>query len=129
MTDPATDVADHDKQGMWTGSRSHFPLSDRVDASRADLLNKFEDAPLARHDLELQLVVSSLRGSSRIPRYVLVRRATSEWQVVQISPHRGGAPALVSPRVFTRQDDAERFVLNLRIQALGTPLPATEGEG
>ena len=105
-------------EGMWKGESSSYPLTDRIDPARTDLFRDFENAPLSRHDLELQLLISGIRGSARLPRYVLVRESIGRWRIAAMSLKRGGAPKLVSPRVFDDQNDAERFVFNIRLQQL-----------
>ena len=112
-------------EGMWKGESSSFPLTDKIDPTRADLFREFENAPLHRHDLELQLLISGIRGSARLPRYVLVRQGFGRWCVAAMSNQRGGQPTLVSPRVFDNQDAAERFVFNLRLKELAA-LDSTE---
>jgi hypothetical protein len=104
---------------MWKGSSERLELGDHLDFGRTDLFAAFEADPLARHDLELQLLVSGVRGSGRIPRMVLARVAPGRWQVIRIAAERGGAPELVSPRVFDDLRDAERYVFGLRLQLLG----------
>ena len=56
---------------MWKGSSDAIELTDVVDGTRTDLFERFERDPLARHDLEVQALVSGVRGSARIPRLVL----------------------------------------------------------
>lgn len=111
--------------GMWKGSSELLSLTDEVDATRTDLLADFDRDPLGRHDLELQLMVSGVRGSARIPRLVLARHGHGRWVVVEIAARRGGEPRIVSPRVFDDLRDAERYVFSLRLQLLGD-LPQTQ---
>lgn len=103
---------------MWKGSNDRLELSDRPDYDRTDLFDGFDADPLGRHDLELQLLVSGVRGSARIPRLVLARVAPGRWRVIRIAAERGGAATLIGPRVFDDLRDAERFVFGLRLQLL-----------
>jgi hypothetical protein len=48
---------------MWKGSNDAIELTDVVDGTRTDLFERF--------DLEVQALVSGVRGSARIPRLVL----------------------------------------------------------
>jgi hypothetical protein len=104
--------------GMWKGSSDQLSLTDVVDGTRTDLFADFDRDPLGRHDLELQLLVSGVRGSARIPRLVLARQEHGRWVVIEVTDRRGGAPLLVTPRVFDELRDAERFVFALRVQLL-----------
>ncbi len=104
---------------MWKGSSEQLELNDRPDFGRSDLFRVFEADPLARHDLELQLLVSGVRGSARIPRLVLVRVGPGQWQVTRIAAERGGTATRVSPQLFDDIRDAERYVFSLRLQLLG----------
>lgn len=113
--------------GSWTGRHQELPVSDEVDAGRADLFRAFAAAPRARHDLELQLLVSGVRGSRRIPRFVLVRVGTGRWRVARMPAERGAEPTLVGGRVFEDLDDAERYVMDLRLSLLAD-LPDTGEE-
>lgn len=113
--------------GMWKGSSDVLALSDRVDGTRADLLDEFDRDPLGRHDLELQLTVSGVRGSARIPRFALARIDHGRWQVVRTSGRRGGPLHAVSPRVFDDLRDAERYVFGLRLQLLSELDSPAEG--
>lgn len=104
--------------GMWKGSSDQLSLTDVVDGTRTDLFADFDRDPLGRHDLELQLLVSGVRGSARIPRLVLARQEHGRWVVIEVADRRGGAPRLVTPRVFDELRDAERFVFAVRVQLL-----------
>lgn len=107
---------------MWKGSSDLLELTDHPDFSRSDLFSAFDSDPLGRHDLELQMLVSGVRGSSRIPRFVLSRvgamHCSRRWVIVQISAARGGEATLVSERIFDDICKAERFVFDLRLQLL-----------
>ena len=103
---------------MWKGSNSELELSDSVDPSRTDLLDDFDRDPLGRHDIELQLMVSAIRGSSRIPRFVLGQVEFGRWIVLQVAETRGGEPTRISDDVFDDLRAAERFVFALRLQLL-----------
>ena len=109
---------DDNAAGMWKGSSDVLELTDVVDGSRTDLFEMFERDPLARHDLELQVLVSGVRGSNRIPRLVVAQVARGRWTVFEIRRERGAEPRQVSPRVFDELRDAERFVFNLRLHWL-----------
>lgn len=107
---------------MWKGSSELLEMTDHPDFTRSDLFSAFEADPLGRHDLELQMLVSGVRGSSRIPRFVLSRVGEVDgggrWVVVRISAVRGGDAVLVSGRIFDDIPKAERFVFDLRLQLL-----------
>jgi hypothetical protein len=103
---------------MWKGGGGAFELTDVVDGTRTDLFERFERDPLARHDLEVQALVSGVRGSARIPRLVLARVAGGGWLLTEIGSRRGDPPRIVSPRVFSDLRDAERFVFTLRLSLL-----------
>ena len=103
---------------MWKGSSDAIELTDVVDGTRTDLFERFERDPLARHDLEVQALVSGVRGSARIPRLVLSRVAGGGWLLTEIGSRRGDPPRIVSPRVFGDLRDAERFVFSLRLSLL-----------
>ena len=105
---------------MWKGSSAAIELTDVVDGTRTDLFERFSRDPLARHDLEVQALVSGVRGSARIPRLVLARVAGGGWLVTEIGARRGDAPRIVSPQVFDDLRDAERFVFSLRLALLGS---------
>ena len=117
MTDQ-TIPADGELTGMWKGRSDALVLTDEVDATRTDLLAQFERDPLGRHDVELQLLVSGVRGSSRIPRLVLSQLEHGRWLVTEIAGRRGAEPRIVTPRVFDDLRDAERYVFGLRLQLL-----------
>jgi len=104
--------------GMWKGSNDLLTLTDEVDATRTDLLADFDRDPLGRHDIELQMMVSGVRGSARIPRLVLAQLDYSRWVIVEIAGERGAEPRILSPRVFDDLRDAERYVFALRLQLL-----------
>lgn len=103
---------------MWKGSSGAIELTDVVDGTRTDLFDRFDRDPLARHDIELQALVSGVRGSARIPRLVLSRVAGGGWLLTEIGTSRGDPPRIVSPRVFTDLREAERFVFSLRLAML-----------
>ena len=103
---------------MWKGHSDALELSDIVDGTRTDLFDRFLAAPFARHDLELQLMVSSMRGSARIPRIVLAQAGERRWVVTQIAAERGARPELVTAREFDDLEDAERFVFDYRLRLL-----------
>lgn len=103
---------------MWKGHSERLELTDRPDFTRTDLFGRFESDPLARHDLELQLLVSGVRGSARIPRLVLARSAQHHWVVTRIAARRGAPAELVTPRLFDDLRAAERYVFGLRLQLL-----------
>jgi hypothetical protein len=103
---------------MWKGHSDALELSDTVDPTRTDLFDRFLAAPFARHDLELQLLISSVRGSARIPRIVLSQVSEHRWVVTQIAAERGARPELVTPREFDDLEDAERFVFEYRLRLL-----------
>ena len=74
---------------MWKGRSDAIELTDVVDGTRTDLFERFERDPLARHDLEVQALVSGVRGSARIPRLVLARVAGGGWLLTEIGARRG----------------------------------------
>ena len=76
------------------------------------------DKDLGRHDIELQLMVSAIRGSGRIPRFVLGQVEFGRWIVLQVAETRGGEPTRISDDVFDDLRAAERFVFALRLQLL-----------
>ena len=103
---------------MWKGSSDAIELTDVVDGTRTDLFERFERDPLARHDIEVQALISGVRGSARIPRLVLSRVGGGGWLLTEIGPRRGDPPRIISPRVFDDLRDAERFVFSLRLAML-----------
>ena len=104
---------------MWKVTSGRLEPSDTVDFDRTDLFADFVRDPLARHGVELQRLVSGLRGSGRLPRFVLARLAPARWQIIAVSPERGSAPTLVTPRIFDDLRAAEHYVFELRLQLLG----------
>jgi hypothetical protein len=104
--------------GMWKGKSTVLTLTDEVDATRTDLIADFERDPLARHDVELQVLVSGVRGSARIPRLVLSQLDFGRWVVTEIAATRGAEPRQLLPRVFDDLRDAERYVFSYRLQLL-----------
>ena len=114
--------------GMWKGSSDVLALTDHVDATRTDLLNEFDRDPLCRHDLELQLLVSGVRGSGRIPRIALARLEHGRWLVVRTAGRRGAPLEIVTPRVFDDLRDAERYVFALRLQLLSELAAPDDGD-
>lgn len=119
---------DENLTGMWKGSSDIIQLTDHVDAGRTDLFEAFDRDPLARHDIELQTMISGVRGSSRIPRFVLSRVEFGRWLVTQISAERGGPATIVSPQIFDDARDAERYVFQLRLGLLRNLAPASSEE-
>lgn len=115
---------------MWTAGSALLPLTDRIDATRTDLLERFDRDPLAIHNLELQVLVSGIRQSARLPRIVLSRVDHGRWLVTEIGAGRPGRPRILSPRVFDDQREAERFVFNHRLALLAAlddaETPSTE---
>jgi hypothetical protein len=118
---------------MWKGSSEVLELTDDLDFGRTDLFTTFARDPLARHDLELQMFVSGLRGSARIPRFVLARAGEGHghgrWLVIRVSPERGGQAAVETPRVFDDLRDAERYVFERRLELLGALDAAATDDG
>jgi hypothetical protein len=95
-----------------------YEIPDRIDPGRTDLREQFLADPLGRHDLDLQLVVGAMRSSRAIPRWILVvTQPGSAWMVAEAG-RRGEPPRLLADRVFTDRAEAERFVFELRWQAL-----------
>lgn len=107
---------------MWKGTSDLLELTDHPDFTRSDLFSAFAADPLGRHDLELQMLVSGVRGSARIPRFVLSRlgegNGAGRWVIARISAERGGDSTLVTERIFDDIRTAERFVFDLRLQLL-----------
>lgn len=103
--------------GAWGGRNKPLPVSDDIDLTRTDLVRIFEAAPRARHDLEVQLLASGVRGSRKVPRLVLVRIGEQQWRIARVAEVRGGEPELYD-REFDDKDDAERYVMNLRLSLL-----------
>jgi hypothetical protein len=101
----------------WFWNRS-VPVNDSPDPTRVDLFERFFRNPRGRHDLEVQALVSGVRGSVRIPRFILARVDRQRWQVLKLPSHRGMAPEIVGGQMFSDRDDAERFVMNLRLSLL-----------
>jgi hypothetical protein len=108
------------------GRSDAIELTDVVDGTRTDLFERFERDPLARHDLEVQALVSGVRGSARIPRLVLARVAGGGWLLTEVGARRGEPPRLVSPRVFGDLRDAERNAFSLRLALLAALGPERE---
>lgn len=118
MTDESSIAEGATLTGMWKGRSDALVLTDEVDATRTDLIADFERDPLGRHDIELQMMLSGVRGSSRIPRLVLAQIEHGRWVLTEIARRRGAEPRLVTPRVFDDLRDAERYVFSLRLQLL-----------
>ncbi len=127
-----TDIIEHAEAGaltgMWKGESDILVLSDVVDATRTDLIADFERDPLGRHDVELQMMVSGVRGSARIPRLVLAQLDHGRWVIVEIAATRGAEPRILSPRVFDDLREAERYVFSYRLQLLAGLATGSEEE-
>jgi hypothetical protein len=101
-----------------------FSVPERVDATRTDLRDEFMADPYGRHSLDLQLPLAAMRSSRDLPRWVLLTREPGRsWLLAQAPRQRGELPRVVADLVFTNRADAERYVFDLRWQALSAEGP------
>lgn len=104
-----------------------FDIPDRIDPARTDLRAEFMADPLGRHSLDLQLLLGLMRGSPRLPRWILlVSKPGESWLLAEAAP-RGEPPRIVPGREFTSLADAERHVFDLRWQALTAAAAGDQG--
>jgi hypothetical protein len=89
----------------------------RLDPARTDLRDEFMADPLGRHSLDLELALGAMRGSQALPRWILIATEPGHRWVLGIAGRRG-EPTRVLPEVFTDLAAAERYVFDLRWQAL-----------
>jgi hypothetical protein len=95
-----------------------YEIPTRIDPRRTDLRAEFMADPFGRHSLDLQLVLGAMRGSRTLPRWILlVTRPGGSWVVAQAG-RRGEPPRILDGQVFTDRAEAERYVFDLRWQAL-----------
>jgi N,N-dimethylformamidase len=101
-----------------------FTIPDRLDPARTDLRDEFMADPLGFHSPELQLALGAMRSSQDLPRWVLVTTERGQsWLLAEAGPR--GEPLRILPEpVFTDLADAERYVFDLRWQALTSADPA-----
>ncbi|HEX5292860.1 MAG TPA: N,N-dimethylformamidase beta subunit family domain-containing protein [Streptosporangiaceae bacterium] len=104
-----------------------FTIPDRLDPARTDLRAEFMADPLGYHSPELQLALGAMRSSRELPRWVLVTvQPGRSWRLAEAG--RRGEPLRILPEpLFTDRAEAERYVFDLRWQALTTDQPARRG--
>jgi hypothetical protein len=98
--------------------QSQFELTDRIADAHPDLVAAFDRDPLARHDIELQLLVSGIRGSIRVPRLVLLKVGSNQWQLAEAPMARGEPCTLMTEQVFNDIETAERAAMAIRLDVL-----------
>ena len=79
-----------------------------IDASRKDLVEEFRKTPVGHQSVELQKMMSVMRGERFPGKHVLIcTKPFKEWRLAQLSGVRGDPPEVVegvgkidSPRIF-----------------------------
>jgi N,N-dimethylformamidase len=101
-----------------------FSIPDRLDPARTDLRDEFMADPLGYHSPDLQLALGAMRSSRLLPRWVLVTvQPGRAWLLAEAGP-RGDPLRILPEPLFTDRAEAERYVFDLRWQALTTDQPA-----
>jgi hypothetical protein len=111
--------------GVGTGE---YQIPARLDPARTDLRDEFMADPLGRHSLDLELALGAMRGSQALPRWILIATEPGRRWVLGIAGRRG-EPSRVLPEVFTDLAEAERYVFDLRWQALISPGGDSSSDG
>jgi N,N-dimethylformamidase len=91
-----------------------FRLPDRVDPSRADLVDEFWRTPLGRHSEELQLLLGRLRSDTQRAPCLVVQSVAAGWTVLAPPARRGSGPTPLA--TLSSREDAERFAFRRRWQ-------------
>ena len=99
----------------------------RLDPARTDLRDEFMADPLGRHSLDLELALGAMRGSQVLPRWILIVTEPGRRWVLGIAGRRGEPTRVLPGREFTDLAEAERYVFDLRWQAL-TSTGGTDGD-
>jgi hypothetical protein len=101
-----------------------YHIPEKLDPARTDLRDEFMADPLGRHSLDLQLSLGAMRSSRALPRWILIVTEPGRSWVLGAAGRRGEPPRILRDRVFTGRAEAERYVFDLRWQAL-----TAEGSG
>jgi hypothetical protein len=75
----------------------------RIDPTRLDLVRRFRADPFARHDAELQTLVTALRLAPVAGKYFLLEER-GRWQLGRLGSQRYAEPALLGVWFETRAD-------------------------
>ncbi len=96
-----------------------YELPERIDPRRTELRDEFMADPYAFHSAELQLPLGAMRSNRDLPRWVLLTREPGRsWLLAEAPKRRGEPPRIVRDLEFTNRAEAERYVFDLRWQAL-----------
>ncbi len=91
----------------------------KIDPSRTDLIEEFDDNPGGPYSPELTLVVNRLRLSPMEDRYIIIcMRRGREWIVGRMPTERGRPVEILGDRRYDDYDDAAREVFRLRWEAV-----------
>jgi hypothetical protein len=105
-----------------------YQIPARLDPARTDLRDEFMADPLGRHSLDLQLALGAMRGSPELPRWILIATEPGRSWVLGIAGRRGRPLRILPGRVFTDLAEAERYVFDLRWQALTSHDDRADGD-
>ena len=90
-----------------------------IDASRKDLVEEFRKTPVGHQSVELQKMMSVMRGERFPGKHVLIcTKPFKEWRLAQLSGVRGDPPEVVEGVVYTSIEAAEWGVFKIRWKAL-----------
>ena len=82
------------------------------------LSEEFRTTPIGEYSLDLQHVLNVFRGSPDKIKYGLVcTKDHEEWMLVMMPDERGAPVRVLENKVYTRLEDAEWEVFNLRWKA------------
>jgi hypothetical protein len=109
------------------GGTGEYVVPDSIDPGRTELRDEFMADPFGYHSAELQLALGGMRSSRALPRWVLITREPGRsWLLAEVPRRRGAVPRIFTEPVFTDRADAERYVFDLRWQAMSAHGTADE---
>ena len=90
-----------------------------IDASRKDLVEEFRKTPVGLQSVELQKMMSVIRGERFPAKHILIcTKPFEEWQLARLSGVRGEPPEVVEGVVYSSIEEAEWGVFKIRWKAL-----------
>lgn len=96
-----------------------YHIPEKIDPRRTELRDEFMRDPYAFHTAELQLPLAAMRSNHDLPRWVLLTKDPGQsWLLAEAPKRRGDPPRIVPDLEFTDQAEAERYVFDLRWEAL-----------
>ena len=90
-----------------------------IDVSRNDLVEEFRKTPVGHQSVELQKMMSVMRGERFPGKHVLIcTKPHKEWRLARLSGVRGKPIEVVEGVVYTSIEEAEWEVFKIRWKAL-----------